>query len=180
MSSIYPAHFGNEDQAKDHAGCDKHVRQKESDQYKYATERSNVDLQPSEEQLVARADRAEDEIERIIDSREMKGHRKIHNIYFVVKTIHSSPLAQLFFKARLQSQASHKACMTGPLDRQTFQLSLVLTQPSCPHHRQTISNQYPTMDPMSTKVGTVGDIVAVGRPCWALAQALSRLRSANE
>jgi hypothetical protein len=44
------------------------VRQKESDQYKYSTEGSNVDLQTSEEQLVAGADRAEEEIERIIDS----------------------------------------------------------------------------------------------------------------
>jgi hypothetical protein len=76
-----PAHFGDEDQAKGHARCDKHVRQKESDQYKYATEGSNADLQPSEELLVARADGAEEEIERFIDSRVMKGHRKIHNIY---------------------------------------------------------------------------------------------------
>jgi hypothetical protein len=80
VSSILPAHFGDEDQAKGHARCDKHVRQ-ESDQYKYATEGLNADLQPSEELLVARADGAEEEIERFIDSRVMKGHRKIHNIY---------------------------------------------------------------------------------------------------
>jgi hypothetical protein len=30
---------------------------------------------------VAGVDGAEEEIERIIDSREMKGHRKIHDIY---------------------------------------------------------------------------------------------------
>jgi hypothetical protein len=81
VSSILPAHFGDEDQAKGYARCDKQVRQKESDQYKYATEGSNVDLQPSEEQLGAGVDGAEEEIERIVDSREMKGHRKMHNIY---------------------------------------------------------------------------------------------------
>ena len=65
-------HFGDGDQAKGHTRYDKHVRQKESDQDKYGTEGSNVDLQPSEEERVAITDRPDEEIERIIDSRERK------------------------------------------------------------------------------------------------------------
>jgi hypothetical protein len=65
-------HFGNEGLAKGSARYDKHVRQTESYQDKYATEGSNVDLQPSEEERMARTDRPDEEIERIIDSRERK------------------------------------------------------------------------------------------------------------
>jgi hypothetical protein len=65
-------HFGDEDQAKGHTRYDKHVRQKGSDQDKYATEGSNVDLHPSEEGGMAKADRPDEEVERIIDSRETK------------------------------------------------------------------------------------------------------------
>lgn len=65
-------HFGDEDRAKGHARYDKHVRQKESDQDKYATEGAKVDLQPSEEEIMARTDRPDEEIERITDSRERK------------------------------------------------------------------------------------------------------------
>ncbi len=64
--------FGNEDLAKESARYDNHVRQKGSDQDKYAAEGSNVDLQPSEEERLARTDRPNEEIERIIDSRERK------------------------------------------------------------------------------------------------------------
>jgi hypothetical protein len=81
VSSILPAHIGDDGQVKGHARYGKHVRQKESDQYKYSTEGSNVDLQTSEEQLVAGADRAEEEIETNYRFRERRGHRKIHNIY---------------------------------------------------------------------------------------------------
>ncbi|KAE9370604.1 hypothetical protein N431DRAFT_546408 [Stipitochalara longipes BDJ] len=65
-------HFGNEDQAKGSARYDKHVRQKETDQDKYATEGSDVDLQPSEEERMAKTDRPDEEMERIIDSRERR------------------------------------------------------------------------------------------------------------
>jgi hypothetical protein len=158
VSSILPAHFGDEGQAKGHARYGKHVRQKESDQYKYSTEGSNVDLQTSEERWWLEPIELRRKLKRIIDS-ERGGDigRYITYICSEDNTFKSS--CQLFFKARLQSQASHKACMTGLFDRQTFQLSLVL-RCLTEYHAHIIVKRYLTSVQLRTrcllKLGVLG------------------------
>ncbi|KAG0650505.1 hypothetical protein D0Z07_3343 [Hyphodiscus hymeniophilus] len=66
-------HFGaNDPLSKGHDRYEKHSRQKESDLERYATEGSGVDLQPPEDGIAGRNDVPDEEIDRIVDSRERK------------------------------------------------------------------------------------------------------------
>ena len=58
--------------AKGHDRYDKHTRQKESDFERYAGEGPGVDLQPSEDKLAGSSDVPDEEVDRIVDSREQK------------------------------------------------------------------------------------------------------------
>jgi hypothetical protein len=64
--------FTSGDKPKGSIRYTEHVSQEVSDQDKYATKGSNVDLHPSEEELMAKTDRPDEKIERIIKSRERK------------------------------------------------------------------------------------------------------------
>jgi len=58
--------------SKGHDRYDKHLRQKESDLERYASEGSGVDLQPSEDRIAGSNDVLDEEVDRIVDSRERK------------------------------------------------------------------------------------------------------------
>ena len=64
--------FGSGDVSKGHPRYDKHVRQKDSNENKYASEGPGVDLLPEEETKVAGSERPNEEIDNIIRSREEK------------------------------------------------------------------------------------------------------------
>lgn len=66
-------HYGaNDPLSKGHDRYDKHSRQKESDLERYANEGSGVDLQPSEDSLAGSNNVPDEEVHRIVDSRERK------------------------------------------------------------------------------------------------------------
>jgi len=66
-------HFGaNNPLAKGHDRYDKHMRQKQSDLDRYATEGAGVDLQPSEDGIANSENVSDEQVDRIIDSREKK------------------------------------------------------------------------------------------------------------
>jgi hypothetical protein len=58
--------------SKGHDRYDKHSRQKESDLERYANEGPGVDLQPSEDRIARSDDVPDEEVDRIVDSRESK------------------------------------------------------------------------------------------------------------
>ena len=66
-------HYGaNNPLSKGHDRYDKHSRQMESDLERYAGEGPGVDLQPSEDKIAGSNDVPDEEVDRIIDSREQK------------------------------------------------------------------------------------------------------------
>jgi len=65
-------HVANDPLSKGHDRYDKHSRQKESDLERYANENSGVDLQPSADGLGRSNDVPDEEVDRIVDSRERK------------------------------------------------------------------------------------------------------------
>jgi hypothetical protein len=54
---------------------DKHARQKESDLERFTGEGPGVDLQPSEDGIAGSNDAPDDEVDRIVDSREKADER---------------------------------------------------------------------------------------------------------
>ncbi|KUJ14364.1 uncharacterized protein LY89DRAFT_686844 [Mollisia scopiformis] len=66
-------HYGaNEPLSKGHDRYDKHSRQKESDLERYAEPGPGVDLQPSEDGIARNENLPDEEVDRIVDSRERK------------------------------------------------------------------------------------------------------------
>ncbi|KAI9740085.1 MAG: hypothetical protein M1818_004836 [Claussenomyces sp. TS43310] len=65
-------HGANNPLAKGHDRYDKHTKQTESDLDRYATDGSNVDLQPNEDKFAQRENVTDEEVDRVVGSREAK------------------------------------------------------------------------------------------------------------